>query len=142
MRLTRGREFLAVRHGGARVSIGPLVFSARPNGLPHCRLGLSIGARVGKAVARNQIKRRLREAFRLMQHEGVDERAKSQAAAGAGYDVIVSARPHEPLSLAEYQRFFAQAMRDLHQSWLKKQQRRSSARTDTDPKSNPPSGSA
>jgi ribonuclease P protein component len=43
--------------------------SARPNGLEHPRLGLAVGVRAaGGAVARNRIKRRVREYFRLHQH--------------------------------------------------------------------------
>ena len=37
---------------------------AAPNGLPYSRLGLSVSKRVGKAVTRNRIKRRIRELFR------------------------------------------------------------------------------
>jgi len=36
-----------------------------PNELPYCRLGLAVSRKVGHAVVRNRIKRRLREIFRL-----------------------------------------------------------------------------
>jgi ribonuclease P protein component len=114
MRLTRGREFLAVRREGFRASAGPLLCSARPNGLSHARLGLAISARVGKAVTRNIIKRRLREAFRVTHGQWPQP--------GGGYDLLISARPHKPLALAEYQRLLARAMRDVHASWLKRRQ--------------------
>jgi ribonuclease P protein component len=43
---------------------------ARDSGQSHPRLGLSIAARIiGTAVARNRIKRVVRESFRLNQHE-------------------------------------------------------------------------
>jgi len=35
-----------------------------PNELPFCRLGLAVSRKVGNAVVRNRIKRRLREIFR------------------------------------------------------------------------------
>ena len=35
-----------------------------PNELPYCRLGLAVSRKVGNAVVRNRIKRRLREIFR------------------------------------------------------------------------------
>jgi ribonuclease P protein component len=35
-----------------------------PNELPCCRLGLAVSRKVGNAVVRNRIKRRLREIFR------------------------------------------------------------------------------
>ena len=52
------------------------------NDLPWTRLGLKVGKRLGKAVQRNQIKRRVREAFRLLQHE-----------LPAGLDVVCIPRP-------------------------------------------------
>jgi len=88
---------------------GPLVIFAKPNDLPHPRLGISIGRPVGVAAKRNRIKRLLRESFRLMQHDWP-----------RGYDVVVIVRPHKPLLLADYQRILSGAMVKLHGLWLKK----------------------
>src|SRR5262245_15651671 len=109
MRLNRGRHFMAVYESRARVNTGPLLVHALPNDLPYSRLGLAISRRIGKAVTRNAIKRRLREAFRLMQHDWP-----------RGYDVVISVRAHEPMKLASYQQALAQAMRSLHNIWLSK----------------------
>lgn len=44
--------------------------TVRPNALGHPRIGLAIAARtVGKAVARNRVRRIIRESFRLAQHD-------------------------------------------------------------------------
>lgn len=96
---------------GARVrkARGPLTVFARPNELAHPRLGLSIGRRVGKAVARNTVKRRLREAFRHVQHD-----------LPRGYDVVVTVIPHVPLMLADYQRLLTACLVALHQEWEKR----------------------
>jgi len=64
-RLLKRGEFRRVYDEGQRRS-GPLcaVFF-RPNGLGETRLGITVPARVGSAVVRNRVKRRLREVFRL-----------------------------------------------------------------------------
>jgi len=115
-RLSGSRSYAAVF--GARVSTrkGPLIVFARPNGLDHARLGLSIGRKVGNAVRRNAIKRRLREAFRHLQHE-LDR----------GYDLVVSARPHEPMPAQEYARLLEGASRDLARTWARRERRRRDA---------------
>ncbi len=58
-----------------------------PNGLSISRCGFSVGKRVGKAVVRNKVKRRLREIVRLTPiHPGWDiVLIARQAAVAAGY---------------------------------------------------------
>lgn len=105
-RLRLAREFRAVYEARCRKAQGPLVLFARPNDMEHPRLGLSVRRTVGTAVRRNRIKRLIREAFRFMQHDWP-----------RGYDLIVVVRPHDPLTLAEYQRCIHKAMRQLHREW-------------------------
>ncbi len=97
-RLSRDRDYQAVFDCGLRKSLGPLTLFVRPNGLAHPRLGLSVSRRVGIAVRRNAIKRRLREAFRHVQHD------LPRAADGNSYDLILSVRAHDPLPAPEYRR--------------------------------------
>jgi ribonuclease P protein component len=103
--LSRGL-FEAVYETRRKHHAGPLLVFARPNGCDHPRLGLSIPKRVGNAVKRNRIKRRLRESFRLMQHD-----------LPVGYDLVINVRAHEVLPLAEYQRALAKAAGQLHRTW-------------------------
>jgi ribonuclease P protein component len=63
--------------------------------LSFVRLGLSVGKRAGGAVERNAFKRRIREAFRLVQHELPE---------GVGIDIVVSVRAHEPRKAEEYRK--------------------------------------
>ena len=65
-RLRHKREFDLVYREGRRQSDNFFLVLARPNGLSHPRLGLSVSAKtVGNAVSRNRIKRLVRESFRL-----------------------------------------------------------------------------
>src|SRR6476660_2819370 len=98
--------FSAVFEAKVRQSRGPLIVYALPTSLASSRLGLSVSRAVGTAPRRNRIKRLIREAFRLMQHDFP-----------AGYDLVVVPRPHAPLILAEYQRILSSAMVKLHAAW-------------------------
>jgi ribonuclease P protein component len=109
------RQFEAAYAARVRESRGPLTVYALPNDLGHPRLGLSVSRKVGTAVRRNRIRRLLREAFRLMQHDFP-----------RGYDLVIVVRPHEPLMLAEYQKLLAAAVFRLHQAW---QRREAAAKT-------------
>jgi ribonuclease P protein component len=90
----RGRlRFDTVFQTGTRRSNHPLaVHLLRRADHAPSRMGISIGTRCGNAVQRNLIKRRLRESFRLMQHD-----------IPPGFDYLVVIKPHTPLPMAAYQ---------------------------------------
>src|SRR4051812_32161909 len=102
-------EFAAVYDAKVREARGPLLIYAMPNTLRYPRIGLSTSRKVGTAVRRNRIRRLLREAFRLMQHD-----------LPCGYDLVVVVRPHEPLLLADYQRSLSGAAVKLHNAWQRR----------------------
>ena len=111
-RLSGKNAFANVFDAKMRESRGPLTVYAVPNDLPHPRLGISIGRRVGTAPRRNRIKRLLREAFRMHQHD-----------LPAGYDLVITVRTHEPLLLADYQKLMTHLMLKLHAAWQKRSPR-------------------
>ena len=65
LRLTSRRQFQAVYAHGLRVATPCFAVFAKPNGLDHCRIGLTLTRKTGCAVVRNRAKRVLRELFRL-----------------------------------------------------------------------------
>ena len=109
LRLVRTRHFDSVFAAGVKAVAGPLIVWAAPNDLAHCRLGLAISRRAGNAVTRNRIRRLVRESFRLLEH-GLPREPH-------GYDVIVSVRRHEPLSLDEYRAALGRAVETLDRKW-------------------------
>lgn len=68
-RILRKADFdVAFRHG-RRQGNALLSLVVRPNGLGHPRLGVALAAKVvGNAVARNRLRRIIRDSFRLAQH--------------------------------------------------------------------------
>jgi ribonuclease P protein component len=81
VRLLRRSEFRRVYDEGQRRSAPLCTIFFRPNGLPHPRLGITAPTRLGTAVLRNRLKRRLREVFRL-----------HRAALPGGWDILVNPR--------------------------------------------------
>ena len=69
-RLTKRHEFDKVLAEGKKKSIGKMftVFSL-PNGLDRKRLGIIASKKIGNAVARNRVKRAIREIFRQVKHQ-------------------------------------------------------------------------
>ena len=63
-RLKDGEAFQQVYRVGHSWATPLLVLRASPNHLPHSRVGYSTSKRLGHAVVRNRLKRRLREAVR------------------------------------------------------------------------------
>lgn len=89
-RLRQQRDFERVF--AERCSVGDhlLVLYVARNELVHSRLGIKTGRRLGAAVVRSRVRRRIREAFRTCQHElpkGLDlvciPRAPAATEAGA-----------------------------------------------------------
>ena len=98
--ILRGRgTFKAILDRGTRNWQGPIGMAIFPTDSPAPQLGISIGRPVGNAVVRNRIKRMLREAFRLMQHDWPSPHA-----------VVLLVRKHDPFALAEYQRILSHLM--------------------------------
>lgn len=58
-----------------------LVIYCRGNGLPRSRLGITVGGKLGNAVKRNKVKRRLREIYRTNEGRFLP-----------GFDIVVVAR--------------------------------------------------
>ena len=83
LRLLRTTDFRRVYAQRQSAAIGPLVMygAHQATKRSHPRLGISVSRRVGNAVVRNQWKRRLREAFRRVKPQFVEN-----------FDVVVIVR--------------------------------------------------
>ena len=79
LRLRLRRDFDAVFKNGRSHNDQFLVLRTLPNNLDHNRYGFVTSKKLGKAVVRNRVRRRLREIVR-------------QTPAAPGYDVVLSAK--------------------------------------------------
>ena len=84
-RLTGDKRFSEIREERRAWSNRLLVLKRVPNGLDTSRFGFLVGKRIGGAVVRNRVKRRLREAVRLVPVE-------------SGWDIVLIARRDAPTS--------------------------------------------
>lgn len=83
-RLRRDADIAAVWSEGMRIQHAMFALRARPNGLDVIRLAVAAPRSLGRAVARNRSRRRLREAFRA---------AILRIEQSQGYDMVIVARP-------------------------------------------------
>ena len=97
-RLLRRSEFRLVYEAGQRRSgsLGAVFF--RPNGLALTRLGITIPAKLGGAVLRNRMRRRVREVFRL-----------NRLSIPVGWDIVVN--PREGAATVEFSRLAQEMLR-------------------------------
>ena len=86
-RLKKSSQFAEVYSNGQSWANGLLALRALPNGLDINRYGFSVSKRLGNAVVRNKVKRRLRQVVRLTPTR-------------KGWDLVVVAR--QPASAASY----------------------------------------
>lgn len=80
-RLRKNNEFISVMNG-KRLSIDGLSLFYAPNQKGDFRVGVSVSRKLGNAVQRNRLKRRLRSCI-----------SKAIGAYAAGYDLVFVARP-------------------------------------------------
>jgi ribonuclease P protein component len=78
--LTKPQDFALVHGQGKWIGGGLIGIKSRQTGLPLARYGFIVSKRVGDAVVRNRVKRRLREIVRVLPLK-------------PGADIVVSARP-------------------------------------------------
>jgi len=104
-RVRADKRFQEVRRQGRSFTNQLLVLCALPNDLAYSRFGFSVNSRIGNAVQRNRIKRRLREAVRL-QFEQIRP----------GWDIILIAR--RPIRSADYHEIETACARLLRRAQL------------------------
>ncbi len=101
-RIRSGSDFKRVYDLKLRAGDQHLLIFAAPNDLPVTRIGLSVSKKHGNAVQRSRLKRLLREAFRLSQHD-----------LPAGVDLVLIPRQNSGAELRDYRRSLERLSRKL-----------------------------
>jgi len=79
--LTKNYEFKRLYNKGKSAATKHVVVYCMKNGKPENRIGITVSTKLGGAVQRNRVRRRLKEIYRL-----------NEAALKTGYNIVVIAR--------------------------------------------------
>lgn len=79
--LKQNREFRRLYARGKSAVSPYLALYCRKSRLPYSRLGITVGGKLGGAVTRNRVRRRIRELYRVQEDK-----------LASGYDIVVVAR--------------------------------------------------
>ncbi len=101
-RLRKSIDFQYVYDRGARAGDGHLLVFVSANGTNTTRLGVSVSRKHGGAVIRNRKRRRLKEAYRLLQNE-----------LPAGLDVVIVPRQRLDSRQSDYSKSLVRLLRKL-----------------------------
>jgi ribonuclease P protein component len=107
-RVRANEHFQKIRKQGDAYHGELLVMCALANGLLYSRFGFSVSNRIGGAVVRNRIKRRLREAIRLRMNQ-----------IQPGWDIVFIAK--HPIRRADFHQIDAACARLLWRAHLLKE---------------------
>ena len=101
--LKQNHEFRRL-YGKGKSAVSPyFAVYCRRTGRPYSRLGITAGTKLGNAVKRNRVRRRIRELYRT-----------NEDRLSPGYDIVVVARTRVIYgSYGELERSFLQLMRKL-----------------------------
>src|SRR5436190_6469020 len=122
-RLKQRADFLAAARG-IKASASAFVLQARPRqDAGPARFGFTVSKKVGNAVERNRVRRRLREMVRI-----------SAVAARAGHDyVVIGRRAALTAPFAQMLEDFARAVRTVHEGRIGRHRRSLAAQLDRRP---------
>ena len=101
-------EFRRLYNTGKSAATGHIVLYSRKNRKKESRLGITVGTKVGGAVVRNRVRRRLKEIYRLHEQEIC-----------RGFDIVIVARVKSPY--ATYKQLDADFVRLLDKLGLRAQ---------------------
>ena len=101
--LKRNSDFRRLYRSGKSVATKLLVFYARRGRRGSNRVGITVTTKLGGAVHRNRVRRRIREIYRL-----------NEARLAAGYDIVIVARVRSRYATyAELERSFLECASKL-----------------------------
>lgn len=110
--LKQNHEFRRLYSKGNSTAAPSLAIYCRKNKFPNNRIGYTVSNKIGNAVVRNTIRRRLREIYRLHESEFM-----------LGYDIVIVARTRA--ANADYHRLEKELLRSFDRLGLRRREEQS-----------------